>query len=222
MNMRSYLKKYLSYNTVEIFNKKAWQCFVGVDKVLDVACGSGRFIAVNPERAQGIDSNPHAVQHCQAQGYKVIKGDALDLPFADNSFSGVHCAHLIEHLYPQEAWKLLCELTRIVEPGGILVLQAPLLSRTFYHDMSHIKPYPPQAILEYLRGGWKDTQPQTFGEIGGKWKIKKLSYRHLPLGVGLISDPFLKRVFEVLARLGMRSLKRSAYLLAVEKISSLD
>lgn len=218
MSLRHWLKKHFSYNTQEIFNKIAWDNFEGCEKILDIACGKGSFLAHNPSRAQGIDNNQKSVDYCRKQGYSVELADALDLPFESESFMGVHCAHLIEHFYPEEAWQLLKEINRILKPGGIVCLRAPLLTRHFYNDLSHIRPYPPHAVMEYLKEENHLEQPKTFEEISGSYEQKLLLWRHLPIGAGMFKGFLIQRFFEALARVGIRSFQRSGYILVAKKV----
>lgn len=59
------------------------------------------------------------------------------LPFKDNYFSAIYASHLLEHLYFDEAERLLKECQRILSPGGVLRMVVP--------DLRAI-------ILEYLDG----------------------------------------------------------------------
>jgi len=43
----------------------------------------------------------------------------------DNICDGIYSGHTIEHLYPDEAYKLLCELYRILKPGCFLRINFP-------------------------------------------------------------------------------------------------
>ena len=47
------------------------------------------------------------------------------LPFGDASFSAVYASHLLEHLYLQDARRLLLECHRVLVPGGTLRLVVP-------------------------------------------------------------------------------------------------
>ncbi|WP_029035235.1 class I SAM-dependent methyltransferase [Salinimicrobium terrae] len=52
-----------------------------------------------------------------------IKADICNLPFEDNSFDFILCNHVLEHI-PNDT-KAMQELYRILEPGGIAILQIP-------------------------------------------------------------------------------------------------
>jgi SAM-dependent methyltransferase len=47
------------------------------------------------------------------------------LPFAGDSVSGVYASHVLEHLYLDEADRLLRECFRVLEPGGVLRMVVP-------------------------------------------------------------------------------------------------
>ncbi|MCF7912838.1 MAG: class I SAM-dependent methyltransferase [Candidatus Cloacimonetes bacterium] len=217
MKFRQWLKIHFAYNTGKIMDEWALTYLSRCQKIIDVGCGNGKFIQQLPEKISGIDLHPEAVNWCKQQGLDVVAGDALDLPFEDESYDGIHCSHLIEHLFPEEAWELLKQLDRILKPGGIMCLQAPLMSRHFYNDLSHIRPYPPQAIMEYYSGNWQDHQPLTFEVIKGEYEIIKIKWRHLPVLSGMFHNPLVLRILEGLASCGIRSSKRSGYLLVIRK-----
>ena len=62
-----------------------------------------------------------------------IVSDITDIPETDKSFDAIMCIEVIEHIpYPVGALK---ELTRLLRPGGFLVLTAPFCSLT------HFAPY---------------------------------------------------------------------------------
>jgi predicted SAM-dependent methyltransferase len=43
----------------------------------------------------------------------------------DNSVEGIYCGHTLEHLYPDKAYNLLCEMYRILKPNGWLRINFP-------------------------------------------------------------------------------------------------
>lgn len=53
------------------------------------------------------------------------RSDVCDLPFEDNSFDAVYCAHTIYHIIDAEGQRrALEEMSRVVRPGGVVVLVA--------------------------------------------------------------------------------------------------
>ena len=52
-------------------------------------------------------------------------GSAINLPFADGSFSVVVSQEVLEHV--REPRKVLAELVRVLKPGGLVYLQAPFI-----------------------------------------------------------------------------------------------
>jgi len=50
---------------------------------------------------------------------------AKRFPFPDKSFEAIYCAHMLEHLYPQQAEICIIECYRVLQPGGILRLNTP-------------------------------------------------------------------------------------------------
>ena len=51
------------------------------------------------------------------------------LPYASATFAGVYSSHAIEHLRPEECTRLVAEIHRVLEPGGVVRLATPDLER---------------------------------------------------------------------------------------------
>ncbi len=188
------------------------------ERILDIGCGIGRFISHNPHKIIGVDRNLETLKICRQKGYNVEYAEVTNLPFEDFSFDGVHCSHVIEHLLPTDAYKLLKEVDRVLKVGGILCLRTPLLHSGFYYDLTHIKPYYPQAILHYLENPKRNQG--TMEDIPGLYKTIKLKYRRSRLFPGIYNTPFwfLSPLCNVLSRFGITSLKKDAYILILRKV----
>jgi SAM-dependent methyltransferase len=115
--------------------------------ILDVGCGTGTFCELAPERMVGIDINPDNVALCNSKGIKAQVGSALDLPWPDESFDGVHCSHLLQVFRPDEAVKCISELARVTKPGGTIVITTLNDFRRFYRHPENVRPYPPDALF---------------------------------------------------------------------------
>ncbi|MGO9972056.1 MAG: methyltransferase domain-containing protein [Solirubrobacteraceae bacterium] len=107
-------------------------------RVLDLASGEGFGAAILADRAAsvvGIDIDRTTVEHSKLN-YATPRiefrvGDALDLStFAEDSFGAVVAFEMVEHVLDQD--RLLAEIARVLEPGGLLVMSTP--DRRAYSD----------------------------------------------------------------------------------------
>src|SRR6516162_226560 len=104
-------------------------------RVLDVAGGDGYWAArarKRGARAGALDISPAKLRRGReltaAPG--LVRGDALDLPFADASFDRVMSICAIEHF--DDGARALAEMTRVLAPGGELVMSADALTLAQY------------------------------------------------------------------------------------------
>lgn len=107
--------------------------------VLDAGCGTGGLIrreaARHPAwRWTGVDVDPLACSLARERtGKEIVEAPLERLPFADASFAAVTCADVIYHLDDDLA--ALQEMRRVLQPGGVLVLNAPAHRWLWsYHD----------------------------------------------------------------------------------------
>ncbi len=211
------LKDKVFFDQKKFRDKKALSYMKDCVSVLDVGCGEGRFISHDPKRIVGIDQNEKSLSICKRNGYNVFKGNVTQLPFDDCQFDAVHCAHVIEHLFPKDAYKLLQEMSRVLKKGGILCLRAPMFYNGFYDNFTHIKPYPPYAVLHYLLD---DGVQRTFDDMGYSFEKITLIFRR---------NQFFERSFHgylkifyylsnILHRFGIAHPRRTGYMLILRKI----
>jgi SAM-dependent methyltransferase len=109
-------------------------------KVIDVGCGAGRHTFEAYRRGAdviGFDQNASdlndvdaILQAMKEQGEvpatakaEAVKGDALDLPYADGTFDCVIASEILEHV-PEDD-RAIAELVRVLKPGGTLAVTVP-------------------------------------------------------------------------------------------------
>jgi SAM-dependent methyltransferase len=93
------------------------------DRVLDLGCGAGRFLALLDDDAVGVEIAEAAAVRARRQGEVRLIGDDGTLPFGHGEFDLVWCSEVIEHV--PDALGLLQEVRRVLKPGGRLLLTTP-------------------------------------------------------------------------------------------------
>lgn len=140
-------------------------------KYLEAGFGLARFLDVISKKfglvISGIEINSDLVRMAKSNGYDVVEGNILAMPFSDSIFDIVHCSHVIEHFKYPEIIQVLDELFRVVKKGGYVILRSPLMNQNFFDDIDHVRPYPPESIMNYFNN------PQQ--QIVGGYKIKEIS-----------------------------------------------
>ena len=92
----------------------------------------------------------------------LVQGDAMALPFEDDSFDHVVCSEVLEHL--ADDLKAVRELYRVLKPGGTLVVTVPNADFPLAWD-------PPNWIIKRLSGR----------HLGGERPWSGIWYGHLRL-----------------------------------------
>jgi ubiquinone/menaquinone biosynthesis C-methylase UbiE len=94
---------------------------------IDVGCGNGAFTELVSERCKpseihGVDPSEGQLAYARTRASgsvaKFQQGDAMDLPFADNSFDAAVMALVI--FFVPEPPKGVAEMARVVRPGGLV------------------------------------------------------------------------------------------------------
>ena len=93
-------------------------------RVLDVGCGGGFLandLAARGHRVVGIDASEDALAvarlHDSSGSVRYERGDALSLPFANESFDVVCAMDFLEHVEQPE--RVISEAARVLRPGGL-------------------------------------------------------------------------------------------------------
>lgn len=109
------------------------------DKVLDLGCGEGRHVISAyleaDVQAVGVDLGfedlkttaekfvEFAEPGNDSKSFGLSAANALQLPFADNTFDVVICSEVLEHIPDYLA--ALAEIQRVIKPGGQFVASVP-------------------------------------------------------------------------------------------------
>jgi ubiquinone/menaquinone biosynthesis C-methylase UbiE len=84
-------------------------------RTLDVACGTGFLTRHLPGEVVGLDASARmlALARDQAPAARFVSGDALALPFEDNSFDRVFASYFYCHLEAADRRRFLSEARRV-------------------------------------------------------------------------------------------------------------
>lgn len=120
--------------------------------ILDIGCGLGDTTLMLNKRfpnstITGLDGDEHLIEAAIAEKKSVhpnldfVCGDALHLPFEDNSFDFVFCRFVLTHI--PDAFAVMKEMKRVCKTGGIV----------FAHESAVLifQSYPETAAYNRLR-----------------------------------------------------------------------
>jgi SAM-dependent methyltransferase len=152
-------------------------------RVIDVGCGAGRHAfeayrrgadVVAFDRAESELRSVDTLLRAMAEAgevpvtasAKVVVGDALSLPYADETFDCVIASEILEHIPEDDA--AIAELIRVLKVGGTLVVTVPrwlpervcwLLSEEYHsNEGGHVRIYRASQLRDKIaRGGMELT-----------------------------------------------------------------
>jgi SAM-dependent methyltransferase len=106
---------------------------------LDVGCGIGRGLAYLRGHGVGVDHNPEAVRRCRQRGFVAFTPHEFEASsYAEpDRFDALLCAHVLEHLPPEQSPALLRAYLPAIRPGGRVLLITPQ-ERGFASDPTHV------------------------------------------------------------------------------------
>ncbi|MBL7807096.1 MAG: methyltransferase domain-containing protein [Saprospiraceae bacterium] len=148
-----------------------WLASVKAGSVLDLGCGTGRFLDL---ATHGLDASTGMLEVARQKfPEKTLQnGLALAMPLAEESFDAIFSMHMVMHLSADELQPLLAEAHRVLKPGGSLMFDFPSKSR--------------RQLLGYKAAGWHGANAYTLQEIhaasAGQWRLEAASgFLFLPI-----------------------------------------
>lgn len=103
----------------------------GPKRVLELGAGTGEFVGWLKLRgvseAWGVDFSKEQVLNARASGRDVREEDLFDALAAceNGSLDGIAALDVLEHLTRDQLVQLALELSRVLAPGGVLLVQVP-------------------------------------------------------------------------------------------------
>lgn len=153
---------------------------------VDVACGSGRFLAqvlaAFPKlNAAGVDLSPAYVDEARAQlspwpQVDVRVGNAEALEWDDASVDSITCVYLFHELPPKVRRQVAREWARVLKPGGFVVF-ADSLQRSDNPDLDQMLEYFPVGFHEPFYNSYQgEDLPALFEDAGFAVEDTRLAF----------------------------------------------
>jgi ubiquinone/menaquinone biosynthesis C-methylase UbiE len=133
--------------------KKAFELIPECEKLLDIGCDRGEFTNFCISKAKevhGFDVNKEAIQEASKK-YPEIKFHSGNdrLPFKDSYFDVVTATEVMEHVNDEKVF--LKEISRILKPGGTLILTVPHAGPFRWLDPFNLK-YQCPRLYRFVKG----------------------------------------------------------------------
>lgn len=156
-------------------------------RILNLGSGVGRFDSYLTDEIEMINLDIDA-----SKPHLDIIADAHSLPFKNDSFDIVYSIAVLEHV--RKPWIVADEITRILKPGGYIVLELPFLN--VIHDEHDYFRFTDKGIKSLFDESKFDVIFEQVGSGGGSFfSVFLLEYTKL-----FIPTKFLKKVWSFIMR----------------------
>ena len=131
---------------------------------LEIGVGTGRFAA--PLGVEfGIDPAGEMLEYARDRGIRVVRAVAEALPFGPAAFDLVTSFDVLYHRWVTDDRAAVCELARVLAPGGLLLVRVPALKMLWgAHDDAVLSRhrYTRGEVETLLRGAGLDVLELTY------------------------------------------------------------
>ncbi|MBD2301419.1 bifunctional 2-polyprenyl-6-hydroxyphenol methylase/3-demethylubiquinol 3-O-methyltransferase UbiG [Nostoc sp. FACHB-190] len=158
-------------------------------KILDVGCGLGKKLTeltTAGYQTLGVDVNAQIIESNQKRGLNCITVE--DFSKTEEQFDIILMSHIIEHFSPEELKEFMDSYLDKLKMGGYLIIATPLLTKYFYDDFDHVKPYSPTGI--WMVFGKTATQVQYYSR--NKLGFKDLRFRRQPYRFTFVRGKYIR------------------------------
>lgn len=145
-------------------------------RLLDVACGNGRFLSQIMEafpriNASGLDLSPAYLEAAHERltpwpHVELIAGKAEAIPAEDGPFDAATCVYLFHELPPRVRREVARELARVIKPGGVLVFADSIQGGDSRHLDRMLEFFPIGFHEPYFTSYQGEDLPALFAEAG--------------------------------------------------------
>ena len=130
--------------------------------IVDLGCGPGHvaaFLAELGATVEGVDLSEAMIAEARARfaALPFTVADMFALPHADGALGGIVAFYSIVHLAPADVERALCEMVRVLAPGGLLALAFHIGTESVHVDelfgcatSLDFQFHPPDAIVRDL------------------------------------------------------------------------
>ena len=174
------------------FHSRHVAYFKGCKRVLDLGAGRGFFLEclkTGEIDGVGVESHDASVREGEAKGLRYYQSDIFSFFDSEagrkvaSTCDGVYCAHVLEHLDPEEVFRLFKAVKEACPPGVRcrFITNNPadidVLGGVFWGDLTHKRLYP-GILLEGMAKsqGFSGTRSENFLglKLGRKDQFKRL------------------------------------------------
>lgn len=158
---------------------------LGSGNLLDIGFGNGIIeskLDKNNYRVFGIDISQKSTNYINKFNLGIFKvGSILKIPFESNYFDYVLVLDVLEHISPQNTFKALSEVRRVLKKDGNLVISIPLnegldnLLKINRNVNMHVREYTPEILkAELTYSGFRVRKEHFLYAYKKCYRIKKI------------------------------------------------
>jgi ubiquinone/menaquinone biosynthesis C-methylase UbiE len=156
-------------------------------RVLDVACGTGRFLRMlgaalpGAARLLGLDMSPHYIARARETlprdlDVSLVCDNAEKLPFLESSFDAATSVFMLHEMPADVRARVLGEMARVVRPGGLVVVADSIQLSDAPELEQEILGFPARFHEPYYLGYVKDDLAARMSDAGLRVTGTKLAF----------------------------------------------